>query len=42
MAAKVEVTIADQNPVVRASLEALIERDGRASICSAFTAVGER
>jgi DNA-binding NarL/FixJ family response regulator len=34
MSAKIEVTIADQNPVVRAGLEALIERDGR------FTVVG--
>jgi len=33
MAAKIEVTIADQNPVVRAGLEALIERDGRFKVC---------
>ena len=33
MAAKIEVTIADQNPVVRAGLDALIERDGRFRVC---------
>jgi two-component system nitrate/nitrite response regulator NarP len=33
MAGKIEVTIADQNPVVRAGVEALIERDGRFSVC---------
>ncbi|HVZ04770.1 response regulator transcription factor [Hyphomicrobium sp.] len=33
MAGKIEVTIADQNPVVRSGLEALIERDGRFSVC---------
>ena len=33
MAAKIEVTIADQNPVVRAGLDALIERDGRFNVC---------
>jgi two-component system nitrate/nitrite response regulator NarP len=33
MAAKIEVTIADQNPVVRAGLETLVGRDGRFSVC---------
>ena len=33
MAAKIEVAIADQNPVVRAGLEALVQRDGRFSVC---------
>jgi two-component system nitrate/nitrite response regulator NarP len=33
MAGQIEVTIADQNPVVRSGLEALIERDGRFSVC---------
>lgn len=33
MAGKIEVTIADQNPVVRAGLEALVQRDGRFSVC---------
>jgi DNA-binding NarL/FixJ family response regulator len=33
MAAKIEVTIADQNPVVRAGLDTLIERDGRFRVC---------
>ena len=33
MAAKIEVTIADQNPVVRSGLEALVERDGRFDVC---------
>jgi DNA-binding NarL/FixJ family response regulator len=32
MAAKVEVAIADQNPVVRAGLEALVVKDGRFGI----------
>jgi len=32
MAGKIMVTIADQNPVVRAGLEALIERDGRFTV----------
>jgi two-component system nitrate/nitrite response regulator NarP len=40
MAAKIEVTIADQNPVVRAGLEALIERDGRFKVCGVH-ATGE-
>lgn len=34
MAAKIDVAIADQNPVVRAGLEMLIQRDGRFSIFS--------
>jgi DNA-binding NarL/FixJ family response regulator len=33
MAGKIEVPIADQNPVGRSGLEALIERDGRFSVC---------
>jgi two-component system nitrate/nitrite response regulator NarP len=33
MAAKIEVTIADQNPVVRSGLEALVQRDGRFDVC---------
>src|SRR5436305_1914350 len=33
MAAKIDVTIADQNPVVRAGLDALVERDGRFQVC---------
>lgn len=33
MAAKIDVTIADQNPVVRSGLEALVQRDGRFSVC---------
>lgn len=33
MAGKIEVTIADQNPVVRSGLEALVQRDGRFSVC---------
>jgi DNA-binding NarL/FixJ family response regulator len=37
MAAKIEVTIADQNPVVRAGLDALIERDGRFSVCGVYS-----
>ncbi|MBS0249904.1 MAG: response regulator transcription factor [Proteobacteria bacterium] len=40
MAAKIEVTIADQNPVVRAGLDALIERDGRFTVCGVH-ATGE-
>jgi two-component system nitrate/nitrite response regulator NarP len=33
MAAKIQLTIADQNPVVRAGLDTLIERDGRFRVC---------
>ena len=33
MAGKIEVTIADQNPVVRSGLEALVQRDGRFNVC---------
>jgi len=33
MPGKIEVAIADQNPVVRAGLEALVERDGRFKVC---------
>lgn len=40
MAAKIEVTIADQNPVVRAGLETLVERDGRFAVCG-IHATGE-
>lgn len=40
MTAKIEVTIADQNPVVRAGLDALIARDGRFTICG-IHATGE-
>jgi two-component system nitrate/nitrite response regulator NarP len=40
MAGKIEVTIADQNPVVRSGLEALVERDGRFSVCGVH-ATGE-
>ena len=36
MAAKIEVAIADQNPVVRAGLEALVARDGRFSVCGVY------
>lgn len=36
MAAKIEVAIADQNPVVRAGLEALVIRDGRFDIAGVF------
>ena len=40
MTAKIEVTIADQNPVVRAGLEALVARDGRFIVCG-IHATGE-
>ncbi|ADJ24950.1 two component transcriptional regulator, LuxR family [Hyphomicrobium denitrificans ATCC 51888] len=40
MAGKIEVTIADQNPVVRSGLEALVQRDGRFSVCGVH-ATGE-
>ena len=33
MAAKIEVAIADQNPIVRAGLESLVQRDGRFKVC---------
>jgi two-component system nitrate/nitrite response regulator NarP len=33
VAPKIEVAIADQNPVVRAGLEALVMRDGRFAVC---------
>jgi two-component system nitrate/nitrite response regulator NarP len=40
MAGKIEVTIVDQNPVVRSGLEALIQRDGRFIVCG-IHATGE-
>lgn len=40
MAGKIEVAIADQNPVVRAGLETLVQRDGRFSVCGVH-ATGE-
>ncbi|MBN9280700.1 MAG: response regulator transcription factor, partial [Hyphomicrobium denitrificans] len=40
MAGKIEVAIADQNPVVRAGLETLVQRDGRFSVCGVY-ATGE-
>ena len=36
MAAKIEVAIADQNPVVRAGLEALVVKDGRFGIVGVY------
>lgn len=36
MAAKIDVAIADQNPVVRTGLEALIARDGRFAILGVY------
>lgn len=33
MGGKIEVTIADQNPVVRTGLETLVQRDGRFIVC---------
>ncbi|MFN0217701.1 MAG: response regulator [Hyphomicrobium sp.] len=36
MAAKIEVAIADQNPVVRAGLETLIVRDGRFNVVGVY------
>lgn len=36
MTAKIEVVIADQNPVVRAGLEALVTRDGRFSVAGVY------
>lgn len=36
MPARIEVAIADQNPVVRAGLEALVERDGRFKVCGVY------
>jgi DNA-binding NarL/FixJ family response regulator len=36
MAAKIEVAIADQNPVVRAGLEALVVKDGRFGIAGVY------
>jgi DNA-binding NarL/FixJ family response regulator len=36
MAAKIEVAIVDQNPVVRAGLEALVLKDGRFGIAGVF------
>jgi DNA-binding NarL/FixJ family response regulator len=36
MAAKIEVAIADQNPVVRAGLESLILRDGRFTVLGVY------
>lgn len=40
MAGKIEVAIADQNPVVRTGLETLVQRDGRFSVCGVY-ATGE-
>jgi DNA-binding NarL/FixJ family response regulator len=37
MAAKIEVAIVDQNPVVRAGLEALITKDGRFGVAGVYT-----
>lgn len=36
MTAKIEVAIADQNPVVRAGLETLVVRDGRFAVCGIY------
>lgn len=36
MPAKIEVVIADQNPVVRAGLEALVEKDGRFTVLGVY------
>jgi two-component system nitrate/nitrite response regulator NarP len=36
MAGKIEVAIVDQNPVVRAGLEALVGRDGRFAVCGIY------
>jgi DNA-binding NarL/FixJ family response regulator len=36
MAAKIEVAIADQNPVVRAGLESLVGKDGRFGVAGVF------
>lgn len=36
MPAKIEVVIADQNPVVRAGLESLVEKDGRFTIAGVY------
>ncbi len=36
MAAKIEVAIVDQNPVVRAGLEALVVKDGRFGVAGVF------
>lgn len=36
MAAKIEVAIVDQNPVVRAGLEALVQKDGRFGIAGVY------
>ncbi len=40
MAGKIEVAIADQNPVVRAGLETLVQRDGRFSVCGVYATGG--
>ena len=40
MAARIEVAIADKNPVVRAGLENLVEKDGRFAISGLFAAGG--
>jgi two-component system nitrate/nitrite response regulator NarP len=40
MAGKIEITIADQNPVVRSGLEAFVQRDGRFTVCG-IHATGE-
>lgn len=40
MAARIEVAIADKNPVVRAGLENLVQKDGRFSISGLFAAGG--
>ncbi len=39
--AKIEVAIADQNPVVRAGLEALVVRDGRFDVIGVFPSGGQ-
>lgn len=36
MPPKIELAIADQNPVVRAGLEALISKDGRFTVCGVY------
>jgi two-component system nitrate/nitrite response regulator NarP len=40
MAAKIEVAIADQNPIVRTGLEALVQRDGRFKVCGVYDSGG--
>lgn len=41
MAARIDVAIADQNPVVRAGLETLILRDGRFNVLGVFSSGGQ-